>query len=85
MSYSRQKEVLEMPNLIEVQRDSYEWFLTSGLREVLDDICLLYTSSEYPAVIMPLVSGVQMLMTRNLLYTGEMCIRDRNRRVGKCG
>ena len=38
MSYSRQKEVLEMPNLIEVQRDSYEWFLTSGLREVLDDI-----------------------------------------------
>ena len=38
MSYSRQKEVLEMPNLIEVQRDSYEWFLTAGLREVLDDI-----------------------------------------------
>ena len=38
MSYSRQKEVLEMPNLIEVQRDSYEWFLTSGLSEVLDDI-----------------------------------------------
>ena len=29
MSYSRQKEVLEMPNLIEVQRDSYEWFLTT--------------------------------------------------------
>ena len=38
MSYSRQKEVLEMPNLIEVQRDSYDWFLTTGLREVLDDI-----------------------------------------------
>ena len=38
MSYSRQKEVLEMPNLIEVQRDSYEWFLKTGLREVLDDI-----------------------------------------------
>ena len=38
MSYSRSKEVLEMPNLIEVQRDSYEWFLTTGLREVLDDI-----------------------------------------------
>ena len=27
MSYSRQKEVLEMPNLIEVQKDSYQWFL----------------------------------------------------------
>ena len=38
MSYSRQKEVLQMPNLIEVQRDSYKWFLTTGLREVLDEI-----------------------------------------------
>ena len=35
MSYSRSKEVLEMPNLIEVQRDSYEWFLTTGLKEVV--------------------------------------------------
>ena len=38
MSYSRQKEVLEMPNLIEVQKNSYEWFLESGLKEVFDDI-----------------------------------------------
>ncbi|MFI3200335.1 MAG: DNA-directed RNA polymerase subunit beta [Eubacteriales bacterium] len=38
MSYSRQKEVLEMPNLIEVQKDSYEWFLDEGLREVFRDI-----------------------------------------------
>ena len=38
MSYSRQKEVLEMPNLIEVQKNSYEWFLSEGLREVFDDI-----------------------------------------------
>ena len=38
MSYSRQKEVLEMPNLIEVQKDSYHWFLDEGLREVFDDI-----------------------------------------------
>ena len=38
MSYSRQKEVLEMPNLIEVQKNSYEWFLDEGLKEVLDDI-----------------------------------------------
>ena len=38
MSYSRQKEVLEMPNLIEVQKDSYQWFLTAGLKEVFDDI-----------------------------------------------
>ncbi len=38
MSYSRQKEVLQMPNLIEVQKNSYEWFLDKGLREVFDDI-----------------------------------------------
>ena len=38
MSYSRQKEVLEMPNLIEIQKNSYDWFLTEGLKEVFDDI-----------------------------------------------
>ena len=38
MSYSRQKEVLEMPNLIEVQKNSYQWFLSEGLKEVFDDI-----------------------------------------------
>ena len=38
MSYSRQKEVLQMPNLIEIQTDSYKWFLDEGLKEVFDDI-----------------------------------------------
>ncbi|GFI27769.1 DNA-directed RNA polymerase subunit beta [Lachnospiraceae bacterium] len=38
MSYSRQKEVLKIPNLIEVQKDSYQWFLNEGLREVFADI-----------------------------------------------
>ena len=38
MSFARQKEVLEMPNLIEIQRDSYQWFLDEGLKEVFDDI-----------------------------------------------
>ena len=38
MSYSRKKEVLQMPNLIEVQRDSYQWFLDEGLREAFSDI-----------------------------------------------
>ena len=38
MSYSRRNEVLEMPNLIEVQKDSYDWFLTDGLKEAFDDI-----------------------------------------------
>ncbi len=38
MSYSNSKEVLEMPNLIEVQKDSYDWFVKKGLQEVFDDI-----------------------------------------------
>ncbi len=38
MSYSRRNEVLEMPNLIEVQKNSYDWFLTDGLKEAFDDI-----------------------------------------------
>ena len=38
MSFSRQKEVLEMPNLIEIQKDSYQWFLNEGLKEVFEDI-----------------------------------------------
>ena len=38
MSYSRQKEVLQMPNLIEIQKDSYQWFLDEGLKEAFADI-----------------------------------------------
>ncbi len=38
MGYSSKKEVIDMPNLIEVQVSSYEWFLTEGLREAFDDI-----------------------------------------------
>ena len=38
MSYSHRKEVLQMPNLIEVQKNSYNWFLEKGLKEVFDDI-----------------------------------------------
>ena len=38
MTYQRQNEVLEIPNLIEVQKDSYNWFVTDGLREIFNDI-----------------------------------------------
>ena len=38
MSFSEAKEVLEMPNLIEIQKNSYNWFLTDGLKEAFDDI-----------------------------------------------
>ena len=38
MSYSKSNEVLEIPNLIAIQKDSYQWFLGDGLKEVFDDI-----------------------------------------------
>ena len=38
MSYAKQKDVLEMPNFIEVQKNSYNWFLTDGLKEAFRDI-----------------------------------------------
>ena len=47
MSYSRQKEVLEMPNLIEIQKDSYQWFLDQGLKEVFEDISPIEDYSEH--------------------------------------
>jgi DNA-directed RNA polymerase subunit beta len=47
MSYSRQKEVLEMPNLIEIQQNSYKWFLDEGLKEVFDDISPIEDYSEH--------------------------------------
>ncbi len=47
MSYSRQKEVLEMPNLIEVQTKSYRWFLEEGLNEVFRDISPIEDYSEH--------------------------------------
>ncbi len=38
MSFSKIEEVLKMPNLIEVQKKSYQWFLTEGLKEVFEDV-----------------------------------------------
>lgn len=47
MSFSRQKEVLDMPNLIEVQTNSYKWFLDEGLNEVFRDISPIEDYSEH--------------------------------------
>ena len=38
MSFAKIDEVIEMPNLIEIQKDSYEWFLNEGLKEVFNDV-----------------------------------------------
>jgi DNA-directed RNA polymerase subunit beta len=46
MSFSRIDEVLEMPNLIEIQKNSYQWFLDQGLKEVFEDISPICDYSE---------------------------------------
>ena len=38
MSYGKIREVIEMPNLIEIQKDSYDWFIKEGLKEVFHDV-----------------------------------------------
>ena len=69
MSYSRKKDVIEMPNLIEIQRNSYQWFLTEGLKEVLDDISPISDFSGN----MNLEFVDFVLRTDNIKYTIEEC------------
>ena len=69
MSYARQKEVLEMPNLIEVQKDSYQWFLDEGLKEVFDDISPI---ADYSGTLS--LDFVDFELCRNKVkYTIEEC------------
>ena len=63
MSYSRQKEVLEMPNLIEVQKNSYDWFLKKGLKEVFEDISPITVLSSQISVY---VKRKQSIPSRNV-------------------
>ncbi|HOP72113.1 MAG TPA: DNA-directed RNA polymerase subunit beta [Thermoclostridium caenicola] len=69
MSYARIEEVLEMPNLIEVQKNSYKHFLEEGLREVLRDVSPItdYTGN----LIMEFIDYT--LETDNIKYTVEEC------------
>ncbi|MGN0298516.1 MAG: DNA-directed RNA polymerase subunit beta [Lachnospiraceae bacterium] len=69
MSYSKQKEVLDMPNLIEIQKKSYEWFLNEGLREVFDDISPIADFNGQ----MSLEFGDFRLYTEESKYTIEEC------------
>ena len=73
MSYSKQKEVLEMPNLIEVQTDSYKWFVSEGLREVFRDISPITDHSEN----LSLEFIDFKLCEDDIKYTIEECISQR--------
>ena len=69
MSFSRQKEVLEMPNLIEIQKNSYQWFLDEGLREVFSDISPIADFAGH----LSLEFVDFALCTNDIKYTIEEC------------
>lgn len=69
MSYSRINEVLEMPNLIEIQKNSYDWFLKEGLKEVLRDVSPI---SDYTGNLVMEFIGYS-LDDENIKYTVEEC------------
>ncbi|PKM52722.1 MAG: DNA-directed RNA polymerase subunit beta [Firmicutes bacterium HGW-Firmicutes-7] len=68
MTYSRRKEVLEMPNLIEVQKNSYNWFLEEGLKEVFRDISPI---TDYSGNL--ILEFIDFSMNKDLKYTIDEC------------
>ncbi|HHT64586.1 MAG: DNA-directed RNA polymerase subunit beta [Caldicoprobacterales bacterium] len=68
MSYSKIDEVLEMPNLIEVQKNSYKWFLEKGLKEVFDDISPICDYTENLVL-----EFVDYYLDENPKYSVEEC------------
>ena len=68
MSFSKIEEVLEMPNLIEVQKDSYRWFLEKGLQEVFDDISPITDYTENLVL-----EFVDYYLDDNAKYSVEEC------------
>lgn len=68
MSYSKIDEVLDMPNLIEVQKNSYKWFLEKGLKEVFDDISPICDYTENLVL-----EFVDYYLEENAKYSVEEC------------
>ncbi len=68
MSYARMEEVLEMPNLIEVQKNSYKWFLEEGLKEVFQDISPI---TDYSGNLM--LEFIDFSLDKNPKYSIEEC------------
>ncbi|WP_298840386.1 DNA-directed RNA polymerase subunit beta, partial [uncultured Clostridium sp.] len=69
MSFSKIAEVTDMPNLIEIQLDSYDWFLKEGLQEVFDDINPI---QDYTGNLVLEFVGYK-LDIENIKYTEEQC------------
>jgi DNA-directed RNA polymerase subunit beta len=69
MSFSKIREVTDMPNLIEIQLDSYKWFLEEGLQEVFDDVNPI---QDYTGNLVLEFVGYK-LDTDNIKYSEEQC------------
>ena len=67
-SYAKQKDVIEIPNLLKIQKDSYEWFLKEGLKEVFKDVD---TISDYTGNLE--LSFLDFSMDEPPKYTVEEC------------
>ena len=75
MSYAKQQEVLEMPNLIELQTNSYQWFLDEGLKEVFRDISPIsdfggHLSLEFVDFVLVLAQGVVVIVAGGRIQRG---------------
>ena len=81
MSYSKINEVLEMPNLIEVQKNSYQWFLDKGLKEVFEDISPITDFSGN--LILKNTEGVAMALLK--IIKNEMMADTRGKIAGLIG
>jgi DNA-directed RNA polymerase subunit beta len=68
MTYSRKKEVLDMPNLIEVQKNSYQWFLHEGLKEVFRDISPI---TDYSGNL--ILEFIDFSLNKDVKYTIDEC------------
>ena len=92
MSFSKINEVLEMPNLIEVQKNSYKWFLEEGLKEVFQDVASItdYTGKLVLEFVDYRIDGtpkytVEQCKERDVTYAAPLRVRARliNKETGE--
>ena len=83
MSFAKVKDVTEMPNLIEVQLDSYEWFLREGLLEVFDDVVLEFV--DYKLDMDNIKYSVEECKERDCTYAAplKVSVRLTNNETGE--
>ena len=77
-SYARHEEILDMPNLLEIQKNSYKWFLETGLREVFKDVAAI---TDYQGNLE--LSFIDYTMDENPKYNVEECKARRRFRFGE--